>query len=598
MSPSNNFRRPIPPEKTLGMCVVAETSFPDLCRFNFARLRVLTDLLIATFDCACDPLYTPLSILTVSTTSTVWQGNVTQDSQAYYYSVCEGCNLWSGDRPVEGSGTQQCIAALANTKSIGIDAEGVSITLETLNISSGYWRATASTATIRPCWNDDACGGGITGNAAYCAEGYRGPYCAICTDDYAPTLAYTCSRCSSGEGIAFAVVVFLVTSVSLAAVIFYLVSKTSDTKRTRFRHLLQTLPLQGLKTVVVAWQILTQFDTVANVIYPGVYGQFLDGISSLVSLDLGLVLSAGCMAKTDFHDRLLFFTLGPLIALGVLGVSFRVVARRSRGSQDELQAARQKHFSMVLLMTFLIYSSVSSTVFRVFDCEALDDGKEYLRADYSIECSTAKHKALKVYAGLMILIYPIGIPVFYGTILFNNREVLQRRRNRSEKLSADLAMTADLWRQYKPARYYYELVECARRVTLTGVVVFIYPNTAAQVAVTLVLVFVFVMVFESLAPYASSKDSWMSRAAHIVVFMAMFQALVLKADVSNESTDSQEVFGGVLLAANVCMVVAVITEAVMVVYSFLGRKGTDLDETVKPDDRNTTSTRNVFESWT
>ena len=117
----------------------------------------------------------PILVLTVSPTRMVWQGNVTQDSQAYYYSICEGCDLWTGDYPAEGNGTQQCIAALANTKSTGIDDEGVSITLETLTISLGYWRATASTATIRPCWNDDACRGGITGNAAYCAEGYRGP---------------------------------------------------------------------------------------------------------------------------------------------------------------------------------------------------------------------------------------------------------------------------------------------------------------------------------------------------------------------------------------------------------------------------------------
>lgn len=129
----------------------------------------------ATVDGVCSPFFPAILVLTVSPTCMVWQGNVTRDSQAYYYSVCERCDLWSGDCPVEGNGTQQCIAALANTKSTGIDVDGVSITLETLNISSGYWRATASTATIRPCWNDDACRGGMTGNAAYCADGYRGP---------------------------------------------------------------------------------------------------------------------------------------------------------------------------------------------------------------------------------------------------------------------------------------------------------------------------------------------------------------------------------------------------------------------------------------
>lgn len=139
-----------------------------------------------------------------------------------------------------------------------------------------------------------------------------------------------------------------------------------------------------------------QFDSVANVTYAGVYGQFLDGISSLISFDLGLVLSAGCMAKTDFHDRLIISTLGPLVALCALRVSFQVATRRNRGSEEALQAVRRKHFSMALLVTFLIYSSVSSTVFRTFACETLDGGKEYLRADYNIQCTTTKHKALEV----------------------------------------------------------------------------------------------------------------------------------------------------------------------------------------------------------
>lgn len=140
----------------------------------------------------------------------------------------------------------------------------------------------------------------------------------------------------------------------------------------------------------------SQFDSVANVTYAGVYGQFLDGISSVISFDLGPVLSAGCMAKTDFHARLVISTLGPLIALGALGVTFQVAARRNRGSEEALQAVRRQHFSMALLVTFLIYSSVSSTVFRTFGCETLDGGEEYLRADYTIKCTDAKHKAFQV----------------------------------------------------------------------------------------------------------------------------------------------------------------------------------------------------------
>lgn len=85
----------------------------------------------------------------------------------------------------------------------------------------------------------------------------------------------------------------------------------------------------------------------------------------------------------------------------------------------------------------------------------------------------------------MILVYQIDVPILHGTVLFKHRELLQDRRRRSVKQSADLEVTAYLWKPYTPERYHHEGVKCARRVTLTGAAVFIYANTAAQVAVEL-----------------------------------------------------------------------------------------------------------------
>lgn len=333
----------------------------------------------------------------------------------------------------------------------------------------------------------------------------------------------------------------------------------------------------------------------ANVSYPGAYGRFLDGISSIVGFDLGWVLSVGCIVNADFHDRLLLSTLGPIIALVLLVVTYRVAARRLRrgSSRNTLANIRRKHVSVALLVTFLVYSSVSSTVFRMFACEVLDDSKEYLRADYTIECDSPKHEALQVYAALTILVYPVGIPVLYGVLLFRNREVLKYENPQLTHLKA----MEDLWKPYKPGRFYYELVECARRIALTGVVVFIYPNTAGQVATTLVLAFLFVMISESLAPYACNQDAWIARVGHMVVFLSMFQALLIKVDVSDEQSDSQEVFGGVLLAANVCMVVAVVVETAIVTHSVLGQRSTASLEDTVPRFRSTTSATRIVENW-
>ena len=61
---------------------------------------------------------------------------------------------------------------------------------------------------------------------------------------------------------------------------------------------------------------------------------------------------------------------------------------------------------------------MSSAAFRAFSCEPFDTGQEFLRADLSVECSTATHvsethEAAKRLALAAIMIYPVGISVLY-----------------------------------------------------------------------------------------------------------------------------------------------------------------------------------------
>ena len=230
-----------------------------------------------------------------------------------------------------------------------------------------------------------------------------------------------------------------------------------------------------------------------------------------------------------------------------------------------MQNVQQKHMFMVLLLTFLVYSRVSSVIFQMFACEVLDDGKNYLRADYRIECDSPKHKTLQIYAGVMFLLYPIGIPLMFASLLFSNRNVLKSAADR--EVSSEVQPISDLWKPYKPSRFYFEVIECIRRISLTGVVVFIYPNTSPQIAVTLVMSFAFTTLSEGLAPYDTEWDTWISRTGHVIVFMSVFTALLLKVDVSSESASSQKLLATILVAVHVCMVLAVVVEAVVIAFS-------------------------------
>ncbi|CAN0034835.1 unnamed protein product, partial [Scytosiphon promiscuus] len=480
-----------------------------------------------------------------------------------YESVCSGCETDCAECFFdEPSLVPSCTPVLDHSSS-----GGGSTTIATLSIDPGHWRATASSNDILACYHADACLGGVTGRAGYCSEGYKGPYCSVCSDGYTQELNFACRKCSgSTSGIVIvAVLVAAVLCGGVAVVSHVMAGEIAARRRGPLRSLLRNIPLQSVKIVIAAWQILTQFSAVANVTYPDVYQRFIDALD-VFNFDLGWILSAGCVFDLNFHHRLVISTVGPIVALLFLAGTYIAATTSSGGAHSTMQIIWDRHVSMVLLLTFLVYSSVSSVLFNTFACEKLSDGNNYLRADYRIECDSSRHKAFQVYGGIMIVLYTVGIPVLYGYLLFRDREILEQGtayRGDNPRVKT----TSDLWEPYKPSAFYYEVVECGRRILLAGVVVFIYPNSAAQIAITLMMSFVFAILSEGVAPYASRWDTWLSRIGHAVVFVSMYVALLLKVDVSDERAGSQKVFEALLVCTHACMVLVIVIETIVLTCS-------------------------------
>eukprot|EP00903_Cladosiphon_okamuranus_P017290 g15932.t1 len=261
---------------------------------------------------------------------------------------CSGCTITRGEvKPV-------CEEPLEHTTAVG-----PGVTLETLTIAGGYWRATKESEIILACYNEGACVGGQTGAEGYCSPGYKGPYCAVCENGYSSSPAYTCTRCSSSrrQGLMAATVIGALISV-LAVVYFcrYVLSTElgGEDLGCFHRQVFQAVPLQALKIVVVVWQILTQFTEVANVTYPGVYQDFISTIN-IINFDPGSLLAAGCLwSDIDFHGRLLL-TITMLIAFFFFGV-FEVLSPYK--SEPDMWLSRGGHALVFLTMFYMLLLKV------------------------------------------------------------------------------------------------------------------------------------------------------------------------------------------------------------------------------------------------
>ena len=93
----------------------------------------------------------------------------------------------------------------------------------------------------------------------------------------------------------------------------------------------------------------------------------------------------------------------------------------------------------VLTMCFIIFPSTSLTVFKTFACDTdFDNGDGFLRSDYGLQCTKGKwiekdgeyilvreytdhYVFYMVYAGIMLLVYPLGIPLLYFVLVYVSR---------------------------------------------------------------------------------------------------------------------------------------------------------------------------------
>ena len=155
--------------------------------------------------------------------------------------------------------------------------------------------------------------------------------------------------------------------------------------------------------------------------------------------------------------------------------------------KDRMQrkVIRDHCIELFLGLTFMIFSGVSTTIFDTFNCRTYgDDPTYYLNADKSLSCESPRHSYYKSYAFLMMAIFPVGIPLLYGTMLFQRRHEIQSTK-RYKKDS--LIKTSFLWEMYEPNMWWFEVFDCLRRLVMASLLVFIKPGSASQIVVAVIL---------------------------------------------------------------------------------------------------------------
>lgn len=487
--------------------------------------------------------------------------------------------------------------------------------LESLYIESGRFRTHRNSKKVEHCPYRDACLGGNTTGEESCTAGNEGPLCAVCSHEYYYSITTNSCLSCTGHSIAGS---FLSAGLALVVIIAFLMLSLrccNWKSRGKFmvKHTLDTIgmlvgtslrkqsqsdgvvvfhrdyigdrrasravriadnsgvnPLRKfqskLKIVVSLFQIVTSLPWTLSITFPPIFSWFLS-VLYLFNFEASGIVPMNCITSTNFLTELIATTFSPIVVSAMIGMAAlfsRFFAKPAGGEETSTNAV---YFRLFLLCTYVVYPGVCLKIFRgLRPCHKLDDGNSYMVEDYSIQCNSKTYHQTVGLCYIMAVVYAIGIPVLYTTLLFRNRKnirkegenrefaisVLQKKLEENDFgetiASNDLAMemerlnwcypwTGDissfdfLFSAYGPELWWWEILETARRLLLTGLLVFFIPGSASQVVIALLIAVLCGMMYVGFSPFMDSMDTVLSNTSQVSLILVLFASLCIQLEI-------------------------------------------------------------------
>ena len=199
-----------------------------------------------------------------------------------------------------------------------------------------------------------------------------------------------------------------------------------------------------------------------------------------------------------------------------------------------------------LLISFVLVTTVSKGIFDTFDCIEydLDDSKvrTFLNADLQIICSgndyPEEYEEIKYIAYIFLALWPIGMPLIFGFVLFPIRAALWQRQQTRWVLATEF-----LHKDYKPAYFWWEVVTLLQRLILTGFVLLIPIEADSwRIFLGLLTAIGYLSLIQYVRPYKNDDLNKLAVAAQfslVCVFLGgAFIKLFSGDGVDNASCDS------------------------------------------------------------
>ena len=495
-------------------------------------------------------------------------------------TMCAAGNFFDETLPSNRSLCRRC-------EGNGVVCEEPNIMLSQLEIKKGYYRISPSAwmaSEIRECPMESACLGGTNFSGdGYCNKGYEGPYCDVCSKEYFKDKALQkCAPCNMMTATAsFIASVLALASICFAFVVVCMRSTNivegqiggspdsgvddvdnhdhilsydddavdSDVEgggkdddlddESKGGLILRARKDDDWLKVEHKLRIELSFCQVASMLVPLV--DFPSAFKMSVSFlqfsefDVFEMLPLECIFVANAYTKLLVATLLPMMIVFMLVAAHFIFQRKS------------KMICVGFMVLYVILPSSSAAIFRIYECDYfLDVDEAYMAHDYRVSCHDKDRVIYLAYSGLMVFIYPIGIPLLFAAALFKERKSLCPRiesegwsflfvkteawdfvlTNKGNKNSAAGWLAAP----YQERAWWWPVFECICRLLLSSVLILLAPLKSGKIIVAFCVCLLSTRAYAYYSPFKNAVDGQFAELAQWQLCILFFVALLVQFD--------------------------------------------------------------------
>jgi hypothetical protein len=220
-----------------------------------------------------------------------------------------------------------------------------------------------------------------------------------------------------------------------------------------------------------------------------------------------------CFMPTNYHVQMYTaacFAFAVMVVL-LVGVAQQAASQRGGGGGSGSSSI----LSYFIVPSYLVYPSVSAVFLETLKCREINF-VEFLSKDLTIECASDAHKSATAVAGLMIFIFSIGLVAVYLALLYPHR--------------TDLSVCPHLsflFHDYKPQFWYWESIEIARKLVLTGALATFNRGSHIQLVLAMSIIVLHMLVLAHLKPYKKARDGNVALFVYTLLLMMFLGAALL-----------------------------------------------------------------------